>query len=137
MSCSKRSGSLYRNPRRGKVAGVCAGLSEFLGMETWLVRIIAISIFVFNFGLAALAYGAAWLLLDKKPKYADPARETKSEYGKDGIHVKSKVWQSGELPKQVIPDLTKQFDGMDAKLTQMEKVVTSREFKLNREFNQL
>ncbi|MGL5769984.1 MAG: PspC domain-containing protein, partial [Plesiomonas shigelloides] len=37
------NGNLYRYPREGKVAGVCAGLAHYFGIEVWLVRIMVIT----------------------------------------------------------------------------------------------
>ncbi len=34
---------LYRDPINGKLAGVCAGLANYFGLETWLVRILVIT----------------------------------------------------------------------------------------------
>ena len=36
-------GELYRLRREGKIAGVCAGLANYIGAEVWLVRILVIS----------------------------------------------------------------------------------------------
>jgi phage shock protein C len=46
---------LYRDPKRGKIAGVCAGLSDYFNMELWLVRILFIT--------AVLLSGVLYLLL--------------------------------------------------------------------------
>ena len=34
---------LYRDPRRQKIGGVCAGIARYYGMEPWVVRIIAVT----------------------------------------------------------------------------------------------
>ena len=129
---------LYRDPKAGKVAGVCKGLATYFNMEVWLVRIIVISFFLFSFPLAALAYGAAWLMLDKKPEVQQMFDELQqSPYQKPNIHVKSRVWQSGELPKQALAELNQVFDKLEKKIGQMEKVVTSASFKVDREINRL
>ena len=68
MSSSNREGrNLYRDPQRGKIAGVCAGLAEYFGVETWIVRLLAISGLIFAGFITFTAYIAAWFLLDKKP----------------------------------------------------------------------
>ncbi|MGL5106521.1 MAG: PspC domain-containing protein, partial [Plesiomonas shigelloides] len=60
------NGNLYRYPREGKVAGVCAGLAHYFGIEVWLVRIMVITVFLFGgAGIVILAYLAAWLFMDK------------------------------------------------------------------------
>ena len=132
---NQSSKRLYRDAKAGKVAGVCVGLADYFNMEVWLVRIIVISVFLFNPPLAALAYGAACLILDKKPvEQFGPAHST---YQKANIHVKSKVWQSGELPKQALAEITQVFDKLEGKIGQIEKVVTSASFKVEREINRL
>ncbi|MEV8877394.1 PspC domain-containing protein, partial [Mesorhizobium ciceri] len=44
------SNTLYRDPENGRIAGVCAGLANHFGMETWLVRILTVSAFLLGFG---------------------------------------------------------------------------------------
>ena len=56
---------------------------------------------------------------------------------KPNIHVKSRVWESGELPKQALAELNQVFDKLEKKIGQMEKVVTSATFKVDREINRL
>ncbi|MCE2570138.1 envelope stress response membrane protein PspC [Motilimonas eburnea] len=127
---------LYRDPKGGKVAGVCKGLADYFNMEVWLVRIIVISAFLFSFPLAALGYGAAWLMLDKKPEHLAQA-ETEQPQACSHIHVKSKVWQKGELPKQALAEVSVILDKLEGKINHIEKVVTSASFKVNREINRL
>lgn len=127
---------LYRDAKAGKVAGVCKGLADYFNMEVWLVRIIVISAFLFSFPLAALGYGAAWLMLDKKPEtpiQTDFEQQPASAH----IHVKSKVWQRGELPKQALAEVSNILDKLEGKINHIEKVVTSASFKVNREINRL
>ncbi len=62
-------GTLYRDPDNGRIAGVCAGLANHFGMETWLVRILTVSAFLLGFGFfVVVAYIAAVLILDKNPR---------------------------------------------------------------------
>ena len=35
-------GELTRDPDKGKISGVCAGVAEYFGIELWLVRIFFI-----------------------------------------------------------------------------------------------
>ena len=61
-------GELYRLPNKGKIAGVCAGIAEYFGYETWLVRIVLFSVgLLSSFGLFIIAYIAAWFILDVRP----------------------------------------------------------------------
>ena len=62
----KGRGELYRDPCKGKIAGVCAGLADYFGWETWLVRILVVSGVLLGMGWFVVIYIAAWFILDKK-----------------------------------------------------------------------
>ncbi|MFT4940503.1 MAG: phage shock protein C [Paraglaciecola sp.] len=146
--------NLYRDPEKGKIAGVCAGLSDYFGVELWLVRIIVLSAFFLTAGtFVVVSYVAAWFILDKKhgttEKHdifkhhrnspASPCKGWKNSAGdeEEKINVKSKVWQAGEPPKQAFHDITERFSRNESRLRKVETYVTSSEFQLNREINSL
>jgi len=64
---SKSRGELFRDPAKGKIAGVCAGLANYFGWETWLVRILVVSGVLLGMGWFVILYIAGWFILDKKP----------------------------------------------------------------------
>ena len=64
----KTFGSLHRDPSKGKIAGVCAGIAEYFGMEIWLVRILTLTgFFLLAPPFFFVGYIAAWFILEKKP----------------------------------------------------------------------
>lgn len=154
-----RRGELYRNPARGKIAGVCAGIADYFGWETWLIRILVVSGVLFGMPFLILGYIAAWFILDKNPKaQAKMANakfhrtEASSHYHKDNaqadqhseyeqanesIKVKARVWQSGEPPKQAFHDIRRKFGSLEKQLQGIEQYVTSSEFTVAREINKL
>ncbi|MDP5213787.1 envelope stress response membrane protein PspC [Pseudoalteromonas tunicata] len=135
MSSQKRE--LYRDPSKGKIAGVCAGLSEYLSMELWLVRIIFISAVLLTGGpFFVVAYVAAWFILDKKPG-TDSAIKTSSRVDERPVEVKFKVWQAGEPPRRALQDLKEQLSRIDSRIQNMERYVTSAEFTVSHEINKL
>lgn len=143
---------LYRIPEKARIAGVCAGIAEYFGIEVWLVRILTVSGF---FLLAApfvfVAYVAAWFILEKRP--GEMGAETKPIYSqaegkgwkntdakppKDHkVEVKTKVWQAGEPPRQALHDIAGRFNKAEKRLRKIETYVTSREYQLNREISRL
>ncbi|WP_088331768.1 envelope stress response membrane protein PspC [Lacimicrobium sp. SS2-24] len=142
----KGKGQLYRDSKNGKIAGVCAGVAAYFGWEAWLVRIIFVSAVLLAGGpFFIMAYIAAWFILDKKPLHQGPSAAFAGTTGKgwqnteqgEPISVKSKVWQSGEPPKQAFHDIMGQFDTLEVRLRKMETYVTSSEFQLNREISRL
>ena len=54
---------LRREPDGAMVAGVCSGLGRYLGIDRNLIRIALVVLTVLTSGLAALAYGFAWIAL--------------------------------------------------------------------------
>ena len=153
----KTFGSLHRDPSKGKIAGVCAGIAEYFGMEIWLVRILTLT----GFFLLAQPFFfdgsiAAWFVLEKKPrdsshKSRNDELASKSQHNKvhskgwhnvseqesDKVMVKSKVWQAGEPPKQAFIDIKQRFTKNENRLRKMETYVTSSEFQLNRDLSKL
>jgi len=156
---STRRGELYRNPSKGKIAGVCAGIADYFGWETWLVRILVVSGVLFGMPFLILGYVAAWFILDKNPKglvkrggcrsskkragsqYHREGFQEEREYGYDqaneSIKVKARVWQSGEPPKQAFHDIRRKFGSLERQLQGIEQYVTSSEFTVAREINKL
>lgn len=150
-------GELYRNTARGKIAGVCAGIADYFGWETWLVRILVVSGVLFGMPFLILGYIAAWFILDKTPKEQTKRSNTKFhrsngagyhhtdnrqaerdyEQTNESIKVKARVWQSGEPPKQAFHDIRKKFGLLEKQLQHIEQYVTSSEFTVAREINKL
>jgi phage shock protein C len=153
--------ALYRDPEKGKVAGVCAGIAEYFGIETWLVRILTVTGFFLLAGpFVLVAYVAAWFILEKKtssgfarPKSQRPAYRSNGKGWHNApqhenvvsehddieakVEVKAKVWQAGEPPKQAFTTIKAQFEHLEERLRGMESYVTSAEFQLNREISRL
>ncbi|MFT6256531.1 MAG: phage shock protein C [Cellvibrionaceae bacterium] len=124
--------TLYRNPKNGKVAGVCSGIADYFNFETWLVRVIAVSIFLLGgTGIVFVVYIALWMILDIKPQNLD-----NKENHKD-IEIKKKIWQAGEPAKQALFDVNHQFNGLELRLRRLEEHVTSDNFDLKRQINSL
>jgi phage shock protein C len=153
----KTYGSLHRDPSKGKIAGVCAGIAEYFGMEIWLVRILTLTgFFLLAPPFFFVGYIAAWFILEKKPRGLS-TKPRDDEFSPRGNHskakgkgwhnvteeesekvvVKSKVWQAGEPPKQAFVDIKQRFEKNESRLRKMETYVTSSEFQLNRELSKL
>lgn len=81
MSSPKR---LYRNSSSGRVAGVCAGIAEYLDADVTLIRLVwvVLSIVPGGFVGGIIAYIAAWAIMPDANLPADvensPQRLTRS-----------------------------------------------------------
>ncbi|MBT1443187.1 envelope stress response membrane protein PspC [Shewanella sp. JM162201] len=123
--------TLYRIPQQGKVAGVCAGIAEYFNLEAWLVRVITVSVFLLGGNSwVVLVYVVLWMILDVKPQTAT-TNEPRD------IEVKRKVWQAGEPAKQALADVSRRFTSLEGRLRSLERHVTSDNYNLKREINNL
>jgi len=53
-----------RRPRAGrKLAGVCAGMGEYLGVDPVVVRLVVVLATLFTMGTGALGYLLAWMVI--------------------------------------------------------------------------
>ena len=122
---------LYRDPKNGKLGGVCAGIAEYFAVEVWIIRLLAISAFLFSGGfLVILAYIAAYFLLSEMPEQREWQQ---SIYKKQ--HVKQKAWQSGQSAQQILENINQQLNSIENDIEQMEAYVTSFAFKMDDQLN--
>lgn len=155
---SKSRGELYRNTSQGKLAGVCAGIADYFGWESWLVRILVVSGVLLGMQWFIVIYIAAWFILDKKPANVGNAHKGNFAQGSqyhsentagsnhasaedditnESIKVKSRIWQAGEPPKQAFHDIRRKFQTLELELQVIERYVTSPEFTVSREISKL
>lgn len=130
---SMNNRELYRDPVNGKISGVCAGIANYFGAEVWLIRIVVISAALLGGTfLVLLAYIAMAFMLEKQPvTYSENIRAQQEHT------LKSKPWQKGQSPDQLLSVLERDFDRLDGKIRNMEAYVTSDAYRVNREFSKL
>ncbi|GAB3425637.1 PspC domain-containing protein [Flindersiella endophytica] len=57
-------------PREGRmIAGVCAGIANYLKVDPAIVRLATVVLAVFTAGTAALIYAAGWILMPEEETY--------------------------------------------------------------------
>lgn len=56
---------LHRNSDDAMVAGVCAGISDYTGIDVTLVRVLTVIGVLLGLGSVAVAYVAAWILVPR------------------------------------------------------------------------
>ena len=121
----RRGGNLYRDSRRAKVLGVCAGIAEYSGFAPWQVRLAAVVGLVFAAGVTIPAYLVAFILMDDKPYY----RRVTDRFD--------------DLPKvtvdntQTMQAAKRQFAEVEQRLRAMESHVTSSRFELQRQLKKI
>jgi phage shock protein C len=113
---------LYRDKENGMLAGVCAGLANYFGLNLKGLRLVAVVGTLFFFPFMVPAYIVLAIILPVKPQdlYEDESQE--------------KFWRGVSMaPTDVFSNLSHRFRELDLRLQKMEAFVTSREFEMDRE----
>lgn len=117
---------LYRDPYKGKLLGVCAGLADYFGIDPWIMRLGAIIGLILFTVPTLVAYLVAGFLLPRKPEHLYKDRQEEAFWR--GVRTE---------PGQTVHDLELRFQTLERRLRAIEAYVTSKEFELNREINDL
>jgi len=113
---------LYRDRENAMLAGVCAGLASYFGLNRKGLRLITAVSTVFFMPFIVPAYIILAIVLPVKPQnlYQDESQE--------------KFWRDVTMaPSDVFSRLSHRFRELDLRLQKMEAYVTSREFDMDRE----
>lgn len=130
---SPRSGSfgegyfrMYRDPSRGWLLGVCAGIAGYIGITPLAVRLVFLFSLVFFTLPAVLGYAAAAILLRRRPDGLYRDREDE------------RFWTRARVePSATASDLAARIRALDERLRAAEAYVTSRAYRLRRQFDDL
>jgi phage shock protein C len=117
---------LWRNPDRGIIAGVCAGIADYLGIEPIVVRLIAVLGLVFFFPPTLAAYVILAVVLRPKPPALYASRDEEAFWR--GVNT---------APSDTFGALRRKFHDLEERLGQMESQVASGDFELHRKFRDL
>jgi phage shock protein PspC (stress-responsive transcriptional regulator) len=67
--------TFYRNKSKGMVAGVCAGLAEYFGVDPAVLRVIFV-LWALSGGSGVMAYIVLWIILPDKATVGGPHQES-------------------------------------------------------------
>ena len=70
--------ALSRSREGAKIAGVCAGVARYFGLEVSLVRILWIVLTIYPPGVGLLAYIICWIVMPRDPLPPHPVMDTVS-----------------------------------------------------------
>ncbi len=118
---------LYLDKKNAKISGVCAGLGDYFGIDPMVIRIATVIISLFGgFGIILLGYIILAIFLDPKPL---DMFETPQQ---------SEFWKSVRTePKNTVRDIRHKFRDIERRLRAAEAHVTSPQYNLHREINDL
>ena len=118
----------YLDKSRGKLMGVCAGISDYTGIDVTFVRVATVLVTVFaTGGVGAIAYVLLGFLASDRPRefdYQDRADR--------------KFWQKVRArPGHSVRDVRARFRDIDRRLADVETHVTSQNRRLADEIEAL
>jgi len=117
---------LYRDPQRGVIFGVCAGIAEYFGIQPGLVRLAMAAALVFFTAPVGLGYLLAMAVLPRRPP--DLYRTSEEE----------EFWRTvSTKPDRTLAGLHTRWRDLERRLGGLETYVTSKEFELNRAIRDL
>ena len=119
--------TLYRDKDGGKLAGVCAGVADYTGINPFWVRFGFIaSLFTPLSAITVPAYIVMWMLLSKKPAHL---------YQDD---QEQQYWQRvRQSPKRTVREIRSQFRAIDRRLAEVENFYVSSNPRLSDEIERL
>jgi phage shock protein C len=115
---------LYRDRENAMLAGVCAGISEYFGLNRKGVRLVTVLLMLFPpfFAFVAIAYVILAIVLPVKPTDLYEDKE------------QAEFWRGvSNAPADVFGSLSHRFRELNLRLERMEAFVTSKEFEIDRE----
>ena len=119
---------LYRDRDNGIVAGVCAGIADYFGFEVTITRVVVGVGLIFFLPTTVVAYIVLALLLPTKPRESMRARDDASDTLQRSVR---------SSPHSTLDNIRHRFREVDGRLQRLEKYMTSKRFKLDREFESL
>lgn len=122
---------LTRNSVDAKLGGVCAGIADYLGWDHTMVRILTVLLVIFT-ALPLIAYFVLWVLMpkDTRAPYVREYREQSEALGRE-----APAGTAGATT--TYKDVRSKFRSLEVRLQDLEKSITSKEWKLNRDFRDL
>lgn len=113
---------LYRDQDHAILAGVCAGLADWTGVNRVALRIIVVLLALPFTAVMVIGYLVMWILVPKRPRnlYRDAREE--------------EFWrQVHRAPVEGVGRLNRRFRELDERLQRMERWLTSNEYRIDRE----
>ena len=123
----------YRNPREGKVFGVCAGMADYLEVDVFWVRVVTAIVMISSFFIGLIAYIGAYFLLEPRPEQTKSFFTSSPEYSRFSETLKETRYSRR-------PDLkscSRKFAALQERMIRMEAYVTSSRYRTNRAFRQM
>ncbi|HDZ09573.1 PspC domain-containing protein [Pseudohongiella sp.] len=124
---------LYRSRSNARIAGVCAGVADYLGISTFLVRLVTfLSLFIVG-AVTLWGYIIFWIVLDKEPK----GRKVSGRRGRRNSGEQAQTTDEETDNGLDIETCHNALRAAERKLQDVEAFITSKQFRLHCEINRI
>ena len=118
--------TLYRDKQNGKLMGVCAGIADYTGVDTFWVRLGFLMLIGVTSGGILPFYFVAGLALKPKPAHLYVDRD------------EQKYWQGvRQSPKRTAREIKASFRDIDRRLAEVETYYVTSNPRLSAEIERL
>jgi phage shock protein C len=128
---------LYRDRRRQKIGGVCAGIARYYGMEPWVIRLIVVTALLFFPGIVFPAYWIAYFVMGKPPRHGRPDVRREGRHGRRDHRSPAPELGPRLSPRYSLRNVHADLTEVELRLRRMETHVTSGQYELQRELNKI
>ena len=121
------STSFYRDKKKGKLLGVCAGIADYTGFDVSLVRVCFLAAVFMSGGSVLPFYFIAAMVTPTKPRALERTDREEQQF-----------WQGVRAsPARAARDIRSRLKDIDRRLADIESYVTTENRSLAREIEQL
>lgn len=138
---------LYRDPARGRIAGVCAGLADYFSVSTTMTRFVAVTALIFVPQVTFIAYLIAAFMLPTRKQIAAENQEGADNANIEREHERQREFErklrdtdadtSLDDRRRLVRQARERLRRIEGRIRHLEAYVTSRRYDLNREFGDL
>ena len=129
-----RTRTLRRARSNAKIAGVCGGIANYLGVEAWVVRCVAATGLIFMTSLALLGYWALYFVMDA-PR--DGEAEPEGSAGRDDHRSPAPELGPEFSPRRSLRNVRADLMQAELRLRRMECHITSGHYELQKELREI
>lgn len=130
----RRTRKLYRDRERAKIAGVCAGIANYLGAEVWVLRCVAVTGLIFIPGLMFPAYWILFFVMKPPSGRNEPgsAPDDRDDHTSPAPELGPQL-----SPRRSLRNVRADLAQAEMRLRRMESHVTSGQYELQKELHKL
>lgn len=125
---------LRRNKIDGMLGGVCSGFGDYFGIDHTIIRIMLVISLFMTAGTSFWVYLGFWVFVpkDTRAPYRREYREARKARRKHQENPEAPMLRTANFR-----DVKSKFRSLETRLQDLERSITSKEWKLRRDFRDL